>query len=171
MAIGDIDNIFPTAQNAEDEFFISEAEEALRPRQVIKAIDELSGSTTIQDDDELFFSVSSNTSYKFKAYLLVKLPSGAPNIDITFKAPIGSTGRFWETVNHEDVMAILTPIALETEVIYDFTRSVIPHWFVLEGWIKTSTTAGNLNFRFAQTANDPTSVEILANSWMEITKQ
>lgn len=169
------DSIFPTSETGADEFFISEAEKSLKPRIVVKDANEVvTNSEVIQDDDELFMALETESTYDFVIYFEVLWSGGdIVGIDYTFKAPTGATGKFWEVASNS---------SLNTDfVVYPFETEKTPpgsepddtkYWFQAKGYVKTGATTGNLQFQWAQRnagAGDTTT--IYAGSWMEVTKR
>ncbi len=173
----DTDNIFPVAKDAQDEFFISEAEEALQPRIVIKSADEsVTTSTTLQDDDELFMSVSAGRTYEFELLLNFDTDSNAdPGIKLTFVAPTGSTGFFY--VKDFDVLFtnLSTHILLQSIALGDTLSGdqldVVDSAILIKGTVKTGNDAGNLQLQWCQDSSDGDATIVKENSSLKVTRQ
>lgn len=166
----DVHNIFPTAQNAADEFFVQEAEERLTPRFVIKAVTErVEDSSAFQDDDELFMSVSADSVYEFEVFLATDQQSSLRDPKITFIGPTGSIGKFWATVVQDSISTTFDPKALTETLVFNMSDTA-DHWQSAKGWIKTANSAGNLQLQWAvNSASDW--VDIDAGSWLKVTRQ
>ena len=163
--------IFPTARDAEDEFFISEAEKALKPRIVVKAADQsLINDTTINDDDELFMNLSADSIYEFEVFVEAVAASVTPDLRYSFKGPTGSIGRFWETLDDNTIKLVLVPTVLETTVAVSLDTDP-DFWYAAKGWVKTGSNAGTLIFKWAQLNSSADFTRIKAGSWMKVTKQ
>ena len=166
----DVTNIFPTAQSGADEFFTSEAEEAQRPRTVIKTADQTVSSETLVNDTELLMSLSANQTYEFELVIEATCNDGDRDMDYTFTVPAGAIGRFWGIVNGGSILTTFTPLVFGTEVYgaLDSTK----RWFVARGWVKTGNTTGNLQFQFAEfDAGSGTGTTVYADSYLKVTKQ
>ena len=168
----DSGTIFTAAKEGADEFFISEAEEALRPRIVVKEADQdVDDTEVVVNDTELFMSLSANQTYEFEIYLnateeFVK----DPGLRYTFTGPTGSIGRFWETVWDHSQLTSFKPRAFVAEIARASASGI--GWAAAKGWIKTGDTAGNLQFMWANeddTENAYTRIQ--ADSWLKVTRQ
>ena len=163
--------IFSTPRDAEDEFFTSEAEKALTPRIVVKAIDQsLINDTTINNDNELVMSLSADSIYEFEVFVEAVAASVTPDLKYSFKAPTGSIGRFWETVDDNVIKLVVVPTELETTVAVSLDTDP-DFWYAARGWIKTGSNAGTLIFQWAQLNSSADFTRIKAGSWIKVTKQ
>jgi len=167
-----VDNVFEnTAEDAADEYFIQEAEQALRPRIVIKLVDEGQTTTTLQDDDELFMSLSAECTYEFELNLLLKSNPTSNIIKYTFSAPTNAIGVFNTIISQGSPITVnlnLTSFGSnETDELGNsFLLSTI------KGWVKTGNTTGNLQFKWAvSSSSGGDTITVGANSYMKVTRQ
>lgn len=161
-------SIFPTAKEGADEFFIQEAEEALRPRLVIKESDQPIDLTSYVNDLELFMPLSAQRTYRFKCYCF--LDTGTDdNIKATFVGPTESEGRYWIEVDDGSVNATFNAKELGADSKPLDGTGAIGGWFVFSGWIKTGNITGNLQLQYKRF--DGSFHDMLASSWLEVTRQ
>jgi len=167
------DNVFEqTVESAADEYFIQEAEQALRPRLVVKLVDEtVTSSTIMQDDDELFMSLSANCTYEFELNVLLAHQSGGVNHDLTIVGPTGSIGRFYLTATGGDISTEFIPTNLAIEIRDVFGAATTGSYSQIKGWIKVANISGNLQFKWAQYSSSVYWNKVLAGSWMKVTRQ
>jgi hypothetical protein len=172
-------NVFKSnAEDAADEYFVKEAEEALRPRIVIKAVTEqVINSTVFQNDDELLMSLSAQCTYEFELILgFTTAGSSTPGIKITFTGPTGSTGCFYINGYGTGVTWIA---GLGDFVPYTFGNiadgdesSGAVHGTSVKGMVKVGNTAGNLQFQWAQNVSSAGSyTKVYAGSYLKVTRQ
>ncbi len=131
---------------------------------VYKASDEsVNNSNTVQDDDDLKFTVGTNELWIFQVYVHVTDTTTA-NIKLTFTGPASSTA-VWSRhpgFGITDTFAPSVPRALTTELSSEADDRI--HYLL--GSIDTAGTSGTLQFQWAQvtaTANDTT---VKAGSWL-----
>jgi len=161
-----------TTKSGGDEFFVSEAEQALTPRLVVKLANEsVTNSTTMQDDDELFMSVSADSVYYFKVSLQASSAELTRDLDYTFTGPTNSTGRFWVTITASQLATDKWVLDFGDETGHGDTTTQI-RTFEGEGFIRTGNTAGNLQLQWAMGyAGAGDSTVVLAGSFLEVIKQ
>ena len=179
------DNVFKsTAEDAADEYFTQEAEQALRPRIVVKASNQSrTNSTVLTNDTELFMSLSAQCTYEFELIFLCSTNNSyTPGIKATFTGPTGSTGYFY--VDDFDVgvasdnywyntISGVVGILYITALTDTITGAAIDDTFGtrVRGWIKTGNTTGNLQFQFAQDVSNANSTTVYAGSYLKVTRQ
>lgn len=163
------DSIFPYPGAAENEFFISEGEQALRPRLVIKINPQtVSEELTFQDDDELFMSLSTNSTYEFELVFEANGDSNALGLKYTFSGPTSSIGRFYETVDETSISTTLEPLTFGSSAGGSIDGSF--ETWAAKGFIQTGNTAGKLQFKWSQAAGS-TDTTINGGAWLKVTKQ
>ena len=170
----DVDTIFPTAKEGADEFFVQEAEEALRPRIVVKLVDEDTpvSDTSLIEDGELFMSVSADQTYEFEVFFADKYVGGCggdPDLKYTFSGPTGSSGKFWGILLGGGIETTMTPLPFGT--IINAGSSSNYSWSGSKGWIKTGNTAGFLRFKFGAVTSETCVARIEAGAWLKVTRQ
>jgi hypothetical protein len=147
---------------------------------VIKGSTEtVTNSTTLQDDDALFFSVATSSKYWFEAVLLVD-GSTTGDIKIQFNVPASATG-FWAPeggtapANHwSAVNTGGTPVTLGAygaSQSFGMTGSCAPCGIRISGIVSTAGTSGTVQMQFAQASLDAgVAVEVQVNSFISYTK-
>lgn len=129
-------------------------------KKVYKASDEtVNDSATLQDDDDLVFSIAANEVWAFQCYFIYT--SGTtPDIKIGFTAPSGATGywtRLANTVANTD---------FSTPATESLPASGGSDARFLVGVIINSSTAGSLQLVWAQDTQDASDTKVLAGSWL-----
>jgi len=169
----EVDNIFEVERKGADEFFVQEAEEALRPRTVIKQADEtISDIEVPQDDDELFMSVSAQTTYKFKLAFIANGTNSA-DMDMLFSVPAESKGKYWMTAENDSRVTSFELRDLTESPMGSPPLSLIGgnESFELEGFIITGNNTGNLQWKWSQNNDEVSDLIIRAGSYLEVTRQ
>lgn len=167
----DSGTLFGTAEDSENEFFISEAEKALRRRLVVKESDQENTTTTLVDDNELFFdNIESNSIYEFEVTILLDNgPSGGAGAKWTMSGPAESEGRHWKIADDSSIETGFDPEVFGTTERTS-NDAIRDDWYQIKGWIKTGNIAGTLQFKWAQRLGG-SGVRLKALSWMRIDKQ
>lgn len=162
------DNIFPTVSNSSDEFFESEAEQALRTKFALKTGDQSTSEEVLYiNDTQLFFdNIQSDSVYNFEIFVFVDDTENGT--DGTVSVPAGAEGRIWITVDEGDEFTTFQPATLGTGVS-NFGTSNFDRWSVLKGWVKTAENAGTIGYAMRSGING--TIRIKAGSWMTIQKQ
>jgi len=174
------DNVFEqTVESAADEYFIQEAEQALRPRIVVKSANQSrTNSTVLTNDTELLMSLSAQCTYEFELFLgFSTAGSGDPGIQFTFTVPTGCIGYYY--ITNDDSIEVDTSLSLGTFLPIPFGTS--SDWIsenknaecglVIRGIVKVANTAGNLQFKFAQFITDADATVVYASSTLKVTRQ
>lgn len=131
---------------------------------IVKDADEtVNNSTTLQDDDELFFPVAANENWQFEGVFWFT-SGGTPDIKYTFVGPTGAVGVF--NIENLDVggsdsepLGNTIPSNGGTAVGIRFT-----------GAIANGANAGNLKFQWAQLTADASNTTVLAGSYLKFQK-
>lgn len=134
----------------------------------------VSSSTTVQDDDELFFTPILNTDYWVTMYIIYDGPGPTPtegDLKISWTVPTGSTFDY--------VSDAITSLA--TSGVFDVSRTAqiapaggtpgagtlgvsSPAVALVKGIFRMGSTAGQFKFRWAQITSNGTAVTVRANS-------
>jgi hypothetical protein len=147
---------------------------AMIPEQVTKSVTEtVTNSTTLQNDDELFLSVEANATYEVELWLLHSsgttgdfkggwtAPSGA-----TFAWGVhGVSGASVSTVGATEVNFQIRTLA---ESIQLGGANLSGTAAYLRGTLVTSSTAGTLQFQFAQQVSDAAATQVRNGSVLKI---
>lgn len=143
---------------------------------VAKTSDEsVTSSTTLQNDDELFIPVVASATYIMTS-MIVYRAAATPQIKINWTVPAGGT-MLW------------TPGSLDSAVTAGFNGNINKAIYDLSvaptlgcggaaqsivatpsGVITTSSTAGNLQFQWAQFASNATATVVKAGSWIHLVR-
>jgi hypothetical protein len=125
----------------------------------------LTSSTTLVNDSELLFEVAANETYIFQLWLYVFAADGVPDIKLTCLGPSGST-VLWSSSQ-----VILLPdgtVTATTVQASGVTQALLVdsnlRALQLYGTILNGSTAGNLQFQFAQNTSSATSITVKAGS-------
>jgi hypothetical protein len=125
----------------------------------------VTSSTTLVNDSELLFAVAANETYIFQLWLFVFANDGVPDIKLTCSGPSGST-VLWSSsqvilLTDGTVTATTTQASGVTQaLLVDANNRAIQ----LYGTILNGSTAGNLQFQFAQDTSSATSITVKAGS-------
>lgn len=144
---------------------------------VRKTTDEtITANTTLQNDDELLFPVDANSVYAFEITLFLVAPNTAADWKIGWAVP-ASTTMLWGphglqgTIPWAGDTVSLNPPALSTEgSSFSFSGGVGPSGFFARGIVVTVGTAGNVQFKWAQSTSDAGNSTVKANSFIRYRK-
>lgn len=132
---------------------------------VLKGADEtVNSSTTLQDDDDLVLALSASQTYAFEAFIVYNA-AAAPDYKCAFTVPSGAT-LYWEVValNSSAVLTKFTTTSSGGAVSLVGTGADIA--LTIHGVVIVSTTAGNLQYQFAQNTSDGGNTTTKAGSWL-----
>jgi hypothetical protein len=146
---------------------------------VVKASDEtVTSSTSVQDDDELFFATATAGTYAFELTLFLSTTSQTADWKGDFTAPAGATCFFgpndtYQLSNQWSMTSQATnPLALKTcsdTLIWGGNNTGITGVFV-RGIVIAGGTAGNFQFRWAQNSSEAVNNIVKANSFIRYRK-
>lgn len=126
----------------------------------------VNNSTTLQDDDHLFFSVGANEVWMFLAHLGYNPSNTAVDLKYTFAGPAGATGFFSDyTLQGTSTDGAHARKALGAEKVIN-SLTTAADAFAVWGVIKNGATAGTLNLRWAQNGAGAVDTTLLADSWL-----
>lgn len=124
------------------------------------ANEDVTSSTTLQDDDELLLPVGSSEIWVFQAFIRTTAQSATPDIKFTFSAPTNGSGAFVQSsstgTSNETDFGTTEAVALDTG-----NRTFFIAGMVLAG------DGGNLTFRWAQNTSSADFTRVRQNSWMK----
>lgn len=149
--------------------------EARFPILVLKGSDEgpVASNITPQDDDELVLPVAASTTYTLEAWIGYSCTSDAPDFRCDFTIPAGAT--LVRSVYGLAAASTATSGSVEysrnpTAGTDDGRGSVNGSLSIyVVGTLIVSTTAGSIQFRWAQVNSNAAGITVLANSWMKLT--
>ena len=125
----------------------------------------VTSSTTLINDSQLKFAVAANETYIFQAWLYTFAADGTPDIKVTFTGPAGST-VLWSSSQvifnaaAATTLTVVAPGATTADLFVDANLRAIQ----LYGTISNSTTAGDLQFQFAQNTSSANGTSVKAGS-------
>lgn len=133
---------------------------------VTKASDErIASSTTIQDDDELFFSTVSGKQYVFDCDLIIDMDSNSASVDIKFEFGEDSTFRGWYyALAPLSGGGAFTLGSVQTGQTRTFDTGAFPYVYRVMG----SFTAGGGTFRFRWAQNASNSIGIIVKAGSQL---
>lgn len=133
------------------------------------ATEPLTASTTMQNDDELFASVAANATYSVMLHLFHDAATAA-DITIGWSGPTGATMNWGAVVAHvnETSSGTVTQVSMQTRIISEVQDigggASTGTYSVVHGTLITSSTAGTLNFQWAQRVSSATPTNVRAGS-------
>ena len=129
----------------------------------------VTNSSTLQDDDDLFFRIEPNEIWEYEFNMYCFADSVTPDIKLRVSGPTGSTNRY--VVGKSDinliggVMAYGTAVSDSTTTTFFALSAITNTYLRISGSIKNSTTAGDVQLEWAQnTATVGEDTKILASS-------
>lgn len=135
--------------------------------EVRKTADEdVVNSTTLQDDDHLFFSVVANGVYVFEAWVICSSPAGGgtPDMQLTFAGPTGSTGMFYGAAFQSETDTAIDALARTLGTLLRAGTGTTPRVIPIRGWAVIGGTAGSVVFRWAQVTASANATRVHAGS-------
>lgn len=127
----------------------------------------VTSSTTVVNDSQLKFAVAANETYIFEAWLYTYAADGTPDIKVTFTGPSGST-VLWSSsqvifnAGGSTTLTVVSAGATTADLFVDANFRAIQ----LYGTILNSTTAGDLQFQWAQNTSSANSTTVKAGSYI-----
>lgn len=132
--------------------------------------EDVTSSTVLQNDDELFVSVAANAVYIVENLLHFDGDVGG-DLKIQYSAPAGASMRYWGS----SLDAAATTYAGDQSSSYDLTTATVGSgaigvgtmvsWFI-KGLLITSGTAGTLRLQWAQRTAFATRTRIFDGSYL-----
>lgn len=125
----------------------------------------VTSSTTLVNDSQLLFAVEASATYIFQAWLYTYAADGTPDIKVTFTGPAGST-VLWSSsqvifnAGGTTTLTVVSPGATTADLFVDSNLRAIQ----LYGTILNSSTAGNLQFQWAQNTSSANGTSVKAGS-------
>lgn len=135
----------------------------------------VTSSTTLQNDDQLVLPVAANAKYTFEMFLIYDgAGAGLGDLKRDFTGPSGIVMNYANfgpnnsaagLTQYDVVMATLTDVSRVLGTNGATAMTAQP-----KGYVATSSTAGNLQFRWAQNVSSATATRVLVGSWMKLTR-
>jgi len=143
----------------------------------IKAANEtVNGSATLQNDDALVLTVVASAKYILDAYVIYD--SGTtPDFKCAWVGPSGATLQWSVGGLAAASSAVSGSVVLAVAAIGDAGVQAVggagagtPVAAIIRGLLTVSTTAGTLQFRWAQNTSDASDTIVVAGSYMRLTR-
>jgi hypothetical protein len=136
----------------------------------IKTADETHASTTtLQDDDELAVTLGANQTWEITSMIMAMANSTVPNLKMAFSLPAGASMRLFVNGTQDNTTSAYDNFTLTTSnTAKKMTIGVTNNatLIAIHGWITTSSTSGDVTFRWAQNTSNANSVIIKADSYI-----
>lgn len=154
-----------TAADLNDHF------DAVTPLFVRKTADEtLNNDSALQNDDALVLAMEASSTYLVDLRLIIN--SGTtPDFKFTFTVPSGASGsvHIFEGSSPTSAATVLQgPFSITATL--SVSGVAADQIILIQGVVVTSTTAGNLQFRWAQNTANATDTSVKTNSYLHLTK-
>lgn len=140
---------------------------------VVKAADEsVTSSTTVQNDDHFIIPVEANSSYILDGFVHYDGAFGAGSLKMDWTIPSGAT-MYWSPFGNQadqTTQKLDSNASSATSAISVGTYGTGGNHtcFAPLGYITTSSTAGNLQFRWAQNSSNGTATTVYSGSWFRL---
>lgn len=129
----------------------------------------VTSSTTLQNDDELKYAMAANTNYHFEISVLY---TGATAGDIKFSINLPSGADLWASgiIPSGGTVSMFGPITSPLGVIsgLDALGTTNPTMIFIRGVVMNGSTAGDLQFQWAQNASSGTATTVYAGSYLKV---
>lgn len=127
------------------------------------ATETITSNATPQNDNDLFFTLDTDTTYSFQGYIHINSPAAA-GFKMIFSEPTGAVFS-WNylsgEVDYNETSAVVNISTFDANVTVSVTFT---------GTITTSSTAGDLQLQWSQTTSNVGNTSVLSGSWMTIKK-
>lgn len=145
---------------------------SMLPLTIVKTVTEtVNNSTTMQNDNELLLSVEANAQYLL-TMMLIYSSGSTPDIKLGWSGPSGATMNWVPHGIGSSVGTLTGDIFTQSQNIGSTPALGGPAGLTsvahVVGHLTVSTTAGTLQFRWAQNTADPSDTNVLATSWMRL---
>lgn len=135
-----------------------------------KDTDEIvNNSNTLQNDDELTYTMAANTAYAVEGSIHYTSPTANPDFKYTFITPSGAT-IYLTSESFTTSSNVETCVINSSATTCVFAGNVAPDWTItVHGVVQTAATTGALQFQWAQNSARSEDTTVKKNSWMRIT--
>lgn len=135
----------------------------------------VTSSTTLQNDDQLVLPVAANAKYTFEMFLVYDgAGAGLGDLKRDFTGPAGIVMNY-ANYGPNNSGAGLTQYDVVMDTLSGVSRVLGTNGATAmtaqpKGYVATSGTAGNLQFRWAQNVSSATATRVLVGSFMKLTR-
>jgi hypothetical protein len=138
---------------------------------LIKTVDEsVTSSTTLQDDDELKFSIAAGETWQFEVFAFWGAASTSPDIKVALNGP-GTPTLLRAQIQHYNGQGdapysgtVVTSYGVAESI--DISSGPPNTLFVIKGTVVNGATAGTLVVQWAQRASSVTATTVKAGSYL-----
>jgi len=133
-----------------------------------KTADEsVASSTTLQNDDTLKIALAANDAVEFSGMLFVSSTSSTPDIKVTFTVPSGATVRWFAEWFQTGSTYQNSGLVIASGTTASFTVAANTLGTVkFSGIVVNGSTAGDLQFQWAQNASNSAAVKVEQRSFL-----
>ncbi|HET9850865.1 MAG TPA: hypothetical protein VFP35_04570, partial [Candidatus Saccharimonadales bacterium] len=118
--------------------------------EITKTADQSTTSTTMQNDNTLSFSMAANTNYVIDAWIPVDDSDVNNSLgNYTFTVPTGAALNI-STSNYSNLSGNITCNIISSGQVCSLVTASAVNFIQVRGFIRNGSTAGSLNFQFAQ---------------------
>ena len=130
------------------------------------ATESVNDSSVLQNDDALLLAVAASEVWAFKFVLFVT-SDDVKDFQYDITGPTGATGRYMHvSVSPAEVVDSDYATAIATAISVLFAVGTTARCIEITGEITVSTTAGNLQLRWAQNTADAGNTSVLVDSYL-----
>lgn len=143
------------------------------------ADEQVTSSTTLQDDNHLTLSVAANSVYTFELMLMASTAASdiTGDIKVGFTFPSAATCHFTGQGPHNSDLSggssssangewIARPSATSGSTTIPYGMSGVALGIIIKGLLITGANAGSLTLQWAQNTSDSDTLTMLSGSWM-----
>jgi len=161
----------PTAAQLQQLSDAITGDETIKVKAADQTVSNATSGATLVNDDTLYAAVAASTTYAVKAIIFYAAGT-TPDMKITFTWPSGATMPWgltgYTTALAYQAVAFSAPASGTTfSVGGNGTSNDL--LLIIEGTLTVSTTAGTLQFQFAQNTADATTTTVRAGSRLHLT--
>jgi hypothetical protein len=117
-------------------------------------------NTTMQNDSALVFAMAASTNYVFDMWIPLDDSNATALAKYTFTVPAGATLNI-NTQSYTNATSNLICNIVSSAQVCTLTTSSATNFIEVRGYVRNSTTAGNLQFQFAQSVSTAASFPVV----------
>jgi hypothetical protein len=134
-----------------------------REERIVKAAAEsVTNSTTLQNDDELVYTMIANHTWAFKLVVKVSHAAAAVGLKAGFTGPASSSWSGLSYSHAAGATSFTDSIAVGDTASVPAAGRVV----IYDGIVTCGATAGNFQYQWAQTSSNGTALIVAANSYL-----
>ena len=140
---------------------------------VYKSGDEVHGTDTLQNDDDLAFAINASETWTGTMVLFVAdlNSGGSADFQIKITVPSGATVRYGSSGGEGSAGEDSQDYVDNTSGVIAFAHSTTDEYVhVIRFSVKNSTNSGNIQLQWAQNTNQSSNVKVVQGSFIEATR-